>query len=298
MALFTKRKLSDSERQAWSAQLLEVRRAELDKFGEVPTLGSTWEENDSEWNRLYATEYFPKYGVLAAAEMHADGYRLSGYRGFLFDVAQGGMIILADELEELPPDMAPGAVYWTVNTGTYDEEGNQVWLFQFVASSWKYAKSHMKDRVKEWDLENKRKGLFLQNWDRYFNFVALALLIIVTVIALVPVAYGVALGIVLGETISITGAIAALGAGAAAGWGTYGGYLAIAQDKVDLVFGQPDLDAQFVDSTDQFNRGDAVLVFEGNTLTEQTEAPARPAALESGGLTPLLLAASALFWIL
>ena len=294
MALFTKQKLSDAERQVWSAQLLEVRLAELDRFGEFPTLGDTWKENDSEWNRLYSTVYLPKYGILAGAEMHADGLRLSGYRQYLFDVAYGGMIILADELDELPADMSPGGVYWIVNSGEFDEAGAQIWGFQFVASSWKYAKSSMIARVKEWDLENKRNQL---NWSKFFNFAAAAILAIITFIALWPIVGEVLLGAALGEAISIAGVAKVAGAALLGAYTSNRAWLGISRtlaDNFDI-----EVDDEFVNAADQFNDGGSVLVFVGNVLETRDEAPENPPELvQGGGFGALLLAAAALIFLL
>lgn len=294
MALFTTKKLTDSERQVWSAQLLEVRLAELERFGELPTqLGNTWEENDAEYNRLYAFEYYPKYGFQAHSVMHDDGLRLSGYREYVFEVATGGMILLADELEDMPSEMSPGEVYWIVNSGEFDEDGAQIWGFQFISTSWKYAKSSMIARVKEWDLENKRNQL---NWSKFFNFAALAILAIITFVALWPVVGQVLLGVALGETITLS---AALGAATAALTGAYASnraWIGISNVLSDE-FGV-DVDSEFIDASSQFNQGDSVLVFVGNELTERMEAPLNPPELQTGGMAPMLLAAAALLLFL
>lgn len=296
MALFTKQKLSDAERQTWSAQLLEVSVAELAEFGELPTLGSTWEEHDAEFNRLYSLVYYPKYGILAGAEMHADGLRLSGFRNIKasFDTEYGGMILLADEVEELPADMNPGAAYWIVNTGEEDDDGRQVWGFQYLASSWKHLKNSLMARVKEWDLVNRRNQL---NWSKFFNFAAFAILAIVTVIALWPIVGSVALGVVLGETVSVGAALGAAGAALSAAYAANKVWLGISRelaDQFDTV-----VDDQFINAADQFNDGSSVLVFVGNVLTERTEAPLNPPELDQGGgLGAVLLAASALLILL
>ena len=295
MALFTKGKLSDSERQVWTAQLLEVRLAELERFGELPTqLGATWEENDDEYNRLYAFEYFPKYGITAHVVMHEDGLRLSGYRGYLFDVALGGMILLADELEDMPPEMSPGEVYWIVNSGEFDDDGAQIWGFQFISTAWKYAKSSMMARVKEWDLENKRNQL---NWSKFFSFAAAAILAIITFVALWPIVGEVLLGVALGETISVSGLVAASFAALTGAYAANRAWLGASQALSDE-FGVS-VESQFIDAAEQFNEGGSVLVFVGNELTEQAEAPMDPPELRQGaGLGPMLLAAAALLLLL
>lgn len=285
MALFTKKKLSDEERQAWSAQLLEVRQAELDRYGEEPTLGATWEEHDATYNELWATEYYPKYGILAWSEMAADGLHLSGYRKFLFQGGLGGFLLLVDELEDAPTELTPGEVLWVVNLGQ-DEEGQTVYGYQMVSSAWKSAKKYMKDRVKDWDLENTRLGL---NWDKYFNWIGIGILSIVTVIVLVPIAGGVALGIAAGEAISISGVAAAGAAAITAAWGAYA---ALPVDDILQQLGnQYELDPYFEDLPGQVNEG--VLVFVGNELTEQTHAPTNSPS-DSSGLGALLLAAAGL----
>jgi len=295
VALFTKQKLSDAERQTWSAQLLEVSAAELSEFGELPTLGSTWEEHDAEFNRLYAFVYYPKFGILAGAEMHADGLRLSGFRivKARFETNYGGMILLADEVEDLPADMSPGAAYWVVNTGELDDDGRQIWGFQYLASSWKYLKSSLMARVKEWDLVNRRNQL---NWSKFFNFAAFAILAILTVIALWPIVGDVILGAVLGEAINIGGvATAAFGSlGAAyAGNKLWLGISRALADQFDTV-----VDDQFINAADQFNDGGSVLVFVGNVLETRDEAPENPPELvQGGGYGALLLAAAALIFL-
>jgi hypothetical protein len=296
VALFTKQKLSDAERQTWSAQLLEVSEAELSEFGELPTLGSTWEEHDTEFNRLYTFVYYPKYGILAGAEMHADGLRLSGFRiaKARFDTNYGGMILLADEVEDLPADMSPGAAYWIVNTGELDDDGRQIWGFQYLASSWKHLKNSLMARVKEWDLVNRRNQL---NWSKFFNIAAFAILAIVTTIALWPIVGDVLLGAALGEAINIggvaTAALGSLGAAYAANKAWLGISRALA-DQFDTV-----VDDQFINAADQFNDGESVLVFVGNVLTERAEAPLDPPELaQGGGFGALLLAASAILILL
>lgn len=294
MALFTKKKLSDAERQAWSAQLLEVRAAELDRYGDQPTLGENWEEHDAEWNRLFAMVYAPQYGYVGAAiEMQKEGLRLSGYRKFVEGEA---MLLLADELDDLPLGWVSGQVYWVINSGQVDDDGQQIWGFQFVAEQWKYARDEMKKKAKDWDLENTRKGLALDAWNRYFKWVALAILAIVVVIALVPVIGGVALGIALGETISITGALGAAGAAAGAALGAYG----IWHEPISEFFSDitPPVDEFFVGAGDRLETTELIPVFKGNDLFLEPNAPTNPSALESGGLGAALLAAAALLLLL
>ena len=253
------------------------------------------EENDSEWNRLYSTVYLPKYGILAGAEMHADGLRLSGFRKFpaRFEVNFSGMILLADEVDDLPADMSPGAVYWIVNTGDFDEDGSQIWGFQFISSSWKYAKSSMISRVKEWDLENVRNDL---NWSKFFNFVAKSILIIITVIVLWPLTGEVLLGVALGETISIIGVFEAGGIALAAAYASNRAWLGISKGLADMH--AIDVQDEFLNAADQFNDGGSVLVFVGNVLEERDKAPLYPPELiQGGGFGALLLAAAALIFL-
>ena len=286
MALFTKKKLSDEERQTWSAQLLEVRAAELARWGEFPTLGDNWYTHDLEWNRLYNEVYLPQYGIYAGAEMIAQGLRLSGYRRYLFDGPNmGGMIILVDELDERPADLSKGEVIWAVNLGP-NEDGIDEWGWQYVSSQWKHAKSYMMARVKEWDLTNLRSQLF---WSHAFNWIAKAILVIGTAMILLPVLGGAALGLALGEKVSILGlleaskaalisggVLATAGIGALSDWG----------EKLGVEW-TPE---EFTDA-DEFNQG--VLVFVGNDLTIQDAAPTN-GPTDSSGLGALLLAAAGL----
>jgi len=299
VALFTKQKLSDSERQTWTAQLLEVRQEEIERFGEFPTLGDTWEENDSEWNRLYSTVYLPKYGILAGAEMHADGLRLSGYRKipkFINEKGHGyfnGMILLADEVEDLPADMSPGAAYFIVNTEELDDQGRQVWGFVYLNSSWEYLKSSLMGRVKEWDLVNRRNHL---NWSKFFNIAAFAILAIVTAIALWPLVGEVALGLALGESVSVGAVFGAAGASLTGAYTANRAWLGISRSLANAF--DTVVDDQFINAADQFNNGDSVLVFVGNVLTERDAAPINPPELsQGGGLGALLLAAAALIFL-
>lgn len=296
MGLFTKQQLTDAERQAWSAQLLEVRTAEFDHFGASPTLGDNWDTHDQEWNRLYAQEYLPRYGILAGSEMHADGLRLSGYRRFVFGEL-GGMIVLASEITDAPADWKAGEVYWIANTGEFDEDGDQIYGYQFISSSWKYAKSHMRERVKDWDLINQRLGLGLANWNKYFKIVAAAILGILIVISLVPIIGGLALGAALGETILVTGSGGLLEALAGAAVGASAAYAALNLDRIEgflekHVVGS---DPMYSDVDSQFGSENLVPVFEGNTLHFEDNAPANPPALASGDSFFAILAVAAGF---
>lgn len=294
MALFTKKKLTDSERQVWSAQLLEVRLAELERFGELPTqLGNTWEENDAEYGRLYAFEYYPQYGLQAHNVMHDNGLRLSGYREYVFEVATGGMILLADELEDMPSEMSPGEVYWIVNSGEVDEDGAQIWGYQFISTAWKYAKSSMISRVKEWNLENKRNQL---NWSKFFSFAAAAILAIITFVALWPIVGEVLLGAALGEAISLAGLAKVAGGAVLAAYASNRAWLGISGELAEQF--DIDVESEFMDAAAQFNEGQSVLVFVGNELTEQAQAPINPPELQTGGMAPMLLAAAALLLFL
>tara|TARA_Y100001963_G_C6762379_1_gene440229 strand:+ start:586 stop:1455 length:870 start_codon:yes stop_codon:yes gene_type:complete len=285
MALFTKKKLTDEERQSWSAQLLEVRQAELERYGEEPTLGATWDDHDRAYTELWATEYYPKYGILAWSEMAHDGFYPSGYRKFLFQGGRGGFILLVDELEDAPSELVPGQVIWVVNLGE-DEQGQTIYGYQMVSSSWKSAKNYMRDRVKDWDLENTRLGL---SWDKFFNWVAVGILTVLTVIALVPIVGGVALGVVLGEAISISGAAAAGFAAVTTAWTAYA---ALPIDDILAQLGdQYQVDPYFADLPGQVDQG--VLVFVGNELTEQASAPINSPS-DSSGLGALILAAAGL----
>ena len=305
MALFTKKKLSDAERQAWSAQLLEVRAAELAEYGEAPAWGQSWEEHDAEFWRLYQEQYLPQYGLYAQAMMAADGLREAGYRAFVEGAA---MLMLADELEQAPSDWSPGQVWWIVDTGAVDSNGNQVWGYQFVSSSWKEATRYMRDAVDRWDLENTRKTnqLWKDAWNRYYKWIAIAIVAIVVIIVLAPIVAGVALGIALGEAISLAGVAAAAG-GALAG----SGLLMSAKNALnaggELLGGmQEEVDPFYVDAAAQFQGDDAtsVLVGEiassgsavvgaGGKITLVDDAPSDPPELnESGGFVPLLLVAA------
>ena len=303
MGLFTKKKLSDAERQAWSAQLLEVRAAELVEYGEGPTLGPTWEAHDAEYTRIWAEEYFPEYGYLAWSMMAADGLRSSSYRSI---VPGEAMLMLESELEEPPNDWISGGVYWVVNTGELAEDGSQIWGYQYVAADWSSFKSSMKSKVKEWDLENTRKTnkLWKDAWNRYYKWIALAIVAIVVIIVLAPIVAGVALGIVLGETVSVVGAVAAGGA-ALAGSGMLASASGILESFGGFFESQAAIDDPlFIDSVANFNEdraeiigeinssGTAVMTDDGEViLTDQ--APVNPPELNSGGgFVPLLVAAA------
>jgi len=263
MGLFTKKQLSDAERQSWSAQLLEVREAELEKFGRNPTLGATWEEHDAEYARLLAVEYWPNYGITSYIVMEQDGYRPSGYRGF---VEGEGMLMLADEIEQPPVDWSPGEVYWILNTREKDDQGDDIWLYQFVSAKWKYATRFMKDRVKEWDLENTRKNwpMYQDLWNRYYKLVALAIIAIVLVIVLWPIAAGVALGVALGETISVVGVAAAISSSTLLA-------TAIQYSDVGLnLLGEPEVKSVFTDAPSLFNEDDSTATLEEEILSAPT----------------------------
>jgi hypothetical protein len=299
VGLFTKKKLSDAERQAWSAQLLEVRAAELDEFADEDTLGSTWEEHDEEWSRLFL-EYYVEFGILAWNEMAADGLRISGYRKFIEGEA---MLVIENEFEEPPAEWAKGSVWWLVNTHQLDENGDQIWGYQYVAASWKEATGYMKDRVKDWDLENTRKTnkLWKDDWNRYFALVALAIVGIVAVIILAPIAAGVALGVALGETISVGLLASAVGTGLAQAAAFGDKYLSWGEN----LFGEPEVSADFIDALGAFDDGGGATIDDvinspgvpvftpGGELVALDEAPTNPAALASGGGLGLLLAAAA-----
>ena len=309
MGLFTKKKLSDAERQAWSAQLLEVRAAELAEFDDEQLLGATWEEHDSEWARLYY-EYYVAYGILAYNEMRADGLgHTSGYRKY---IEGEGMLVLADEMENPPTEWSPGSVWWIVNTQHLDENGDQIWGYQYVSASWATATKYMKDRVKDWDLENTRKTnqLWKDDWNRYFKLVALAIVAIVVIIVLAPIAAGVALGIALGETIAIAG-VSAAATTALAG----SSLLASATNVLGFgenLFGTPEVSAHFVDGLAQFgDDGGSTIINDilespevpvftpGGELVSLEEAPTSPSALSSGGgIGLLLVAAAALLFVI
>ncbi len=305
MGLFTKKKLSDAERQAWSAQLLEVRAAELLEFGDTPQFGDNWDAHDAEWMRLFYEEYLPQYGVAVAAPMMAaDGLRLSGYRKFLEGTA---MLMIADEVEDGPVEWSPTQVYWCITSDETDANGAQIWGYQLVADDWSSAKSYMKARVDEWGLENTRKTnqLWKDAWNRYYKWIAIAIIAIVVIIVLAPVIAGVALGVVLGETISVAGALAA-GSAALAGSGMLAsatGWLDNAGDLFESAINP--VDELYQDSAAQFNENRSVLI---NEITEDSNsvpvfqpdgdlilmdnAPTDSVGDSSSSLIPLLLAAA------
>ena len=263
MGLFSKKQLSDAERQSWSAQLLEVREAELERFGRTPTLGATWQEHDAEYSRLLATEYYPTYGITSWLVMEEDGYRPAGYRAF---VEGEGMLMLADEIEQPPADWSPGEVYWILNTREKDDQGDDIWLYQFVSSKWKHATRIMKDKVKEWDLENTRKNWpYAQDlWNRYYKLIALAIVAIVLVIVLWPIAAGVALGVALGETISVLGVAAAI---------TSSTLLATAIQYQDIglnLLGEPEVHSFFTDAPSRFNSDESTATLEDAIMSSPT----------------------------
>jgi hypothetical protein len=207
VAVFSKKRLTDVERQTWSAQLLEVREAELSEFGPEP-VGGTWVSHD-EWYYSQWITAVQEYGIaLAGPQLAAQDVRPAGYRQFLEGEA---MIVLADEMEDPPTEWEKGGVYWIVYSGQVDESGSQVWGWQQVASRWSEAKSYMMDRVKEFDLENHRKTLpyFADRWNFYFKIVATAIVAIVTVIVLLPIAIGAGIGIAVGAKVSLAGAASA-----------------------------------------------------------------------------------------
>ena len=184
MGLLTKKRLSDAERQSWSAQLIEVAEAERKEWGEEPTLGETWTEHDQQYSWLYWTEYYPKFGVLAGVEMAADGHHPAGYRQFFTEGVS--MLILADEIQNISElGWNPGEIYWC-SQGENPEE----WGWQRVAVSWSDAKDYMKDRVRDWDLENERKndGLWKKRWNTAFLAVGLAIAAYLTIFILLPLA--------------------------------------------------------------------------------------------------------------
>ena len=298
MGLFTKKKLTDAERQAWSAQLLEVRAAALEEWEDEVILGDTWDDHDAEYNRLLATEYWPVYGITAWAAMEADGLRPSHYRKYL----EGeGMIVLADEIEDKPTAWSAGEVYWIINTHELDDNGDQIWGYQFVATSWKSAKNHMKDRVKQWDLENTRKTnqLWKDAWNRYYQWIALAILAIVLIIVLLPVAAAGAVAVALGESISVGLLATEIGAvlGSSALFGATK-YLSLGEN----LFGQPNVHAEFTDALDVFSEdggatigsevGDVPVFQPDGKITLKQDAPSDPSALNSSGAMPVILAAA------
>jgi len=302
MGLFTKKKLTDLERQSWSAQLLEVREAELERFGEAPTLGTTWDEHDSAYGALFL-EYYTEFGVLAWDEMDQDGHRPAGYRAFLLGQ---GMIMLADEVEEPPTDWSPGEVYWVVNTGEFDANGDQIWLYQYVSSSWSDAKKYMKDRVKEWDLENTRKTnkLYLEHWNLYYKIVATAITIIVGIIVLFPVIAGGLTALALGETVSLTGAFAAGSkalatslafANTALLTGVGGAIFQQFSPEADSFFSGADViggHAALIEAMNADPEGVPVFQPDGEIVMEDNAPTDSPASSSTGGLIPLLVAAA------
>lgn len=285
MGLFTTKKLTDSERQSWSAQFLEIVQGQLEHWGDSPTLGGTWEEHDAEYGRLYI-DYVVEYGgSLASVRMAEDGFRSSGWRKVPLDLP--GCIILQSETPGAPSSWVKNGVYY----GFEDpREPDGTWFYVFVGQSWSNAKSIMRGYVKDWDLENLRKGPAAKKfWNFVFTIVAVAILALLVIFVLLPIATFIATIATELGVIGATTGLGLLGTGAyhgvsQAGDGSFVGGLG---EIGDWWLGGVGL------SRDEFKEDVPVFQPDGE-LVLQEDAPENPPDLNQSGIGPLLLAAAAL----
>lgn len=288
MGLFTVKKLSDSERQSWSAQFLEIVQGQREHWGEGPTLGDSWEEHDAEYGRMYL-DYIVQYGgAVAAVYLAQDGYRQSGWRAVPLELP--GCILLEAETPDPPPDWVTGGVYYGFEI---DSETGE-WGYIYLDSSWSKAKSTMRGYVKDWDLQNLRKGPARKKfWNFVFTIVALGILAWAVIFVLLPIATFLA---TIATELGVIGATTGLGL---LSTGTYLGFSALGDgDFVEGlgVFGDWWLEGVGL-SRSEFK--DNVPVFQPNgEIVLEEDAPTNPPDLQSGGLGPMLLAAAALLLLL
>lgn len=285
MGLFTVKKLTDSERQSWSAQFLEIVQGQREHWGDSPTLGGTWEEHDAEFGRLYI-DYVVEYGgALASVRMAEDGFRSSGWRKVPLDLP--GCIILESETPGAPSSWVKNGVYY----GFEDKsQPDGTWFYVFVGVSWPKAKSIMRGYVKDWDLENLRKGPAAKKfWNFVFTIVVLAILALFVIFILLPIATFIA---IIATEMGVIGATTGLGLlGMGATWGVTqigGGSFGQGLDEIgDWWLGGVGL------SRDEFKEDVPVFQPDGELIL-QADAPENPRDLNEGGIGPVLLAAAAL----